>query len=478
MLTEASHPDCDDDRLAEKGPSLVAKTFPDAAALQDPERMADLFRTHLRSANGASPVITSCAVDYIRPSNSRIVLQYTLRGTTGAAEPFTQIVTGTTYSGDRTRSLAEQLLERDPAASAPLGPLALAPVTYAPELDLLIQVFPYDYRLPGLRRIFQGTPEMVDPVVSELGDGPWTVEQALVTTTRYRPDMRAMVRLDVAARDEATGERATRRAYAKVYREDEEGRRAHRVLQIITEGTTREDHGFAVARPIAYVEEWKTLLLSEVPGTRLLQIVRRGDAHGALAAVRRAARAVAGFHQFPFPEGLLPLATQDQEERLATVAATLRANNPRLTTEIDRLAETIGGTLDKSLLMPTHFDLKQGHMLVDERQVGLLDFDKLALGDPLIDVANLVATLGAEREGSERRGERRLALVDAFTDEYFAHVPAAWRERFPARLALAALAEAATTGRGQRGRGGRADLVGRATSAVEQAQRALAGEWL
>jgi aminoglycoside phosphotransferase (APT) family kinase protein len=455
---------------------LIAKAFPNAAALQDPERMADLFRTHLPTATDTLLVIDSCTVDYIRPSNTRISLQYTLRGTTASGEPFAQIVTGLTYDTDRARPLAQRLVRQDPAASAPLGPLALAPVSYSPELDLLIQVFPYDYRLPGLLRLFQGAPEMVEPIVNELGDGPWTVEQATATTARYRPDMRGMVRLDVAVRGSG-GELATRRAYAKVYREGEEARRAHHVLRVLAEGTAREDHGFAVARPIAYVEEWQTLLLGEVPGTRLLQIVRRRDDAGeAAVAVRQAARAVAGFHQFPFPEGLLPVAAQDQEERLATVAETLRANNPGVASDVDRLVEEIGGALDGSPLMPTHFDLKQGHMLVDEERVGLLDFDKLALGDPLIDVANLVATLGAEREGSERRGERRLALVDAFTEEYFAHVPAGWRDRFPARLALAALAEAATTGRGQRGRGGRADVAARAASAVEQAQRALAGD--
>lgn len=440
--------------------------------------MARLFQTHLRSARGAMPAIDSCTIDYVRPSAARMVLQYTLQGTAASGEPFTQIVTGTTYSGDRTRPLVDRLLARDPAASAPLGPLALEPVSYAPELDLMVQVFPYDYRLPGLLRLFQGAPEMVDPVVQEIGDGAWAIEQTSATTARYRPDMRVMVRLDVTARDGATGERVTRRAYAKVYREVEEGRRARQILQVLAEGCAREDRGFAVARPIAYVDGWQTLLLSEVPGTRLLQIIRRGTADEAMPAVRRAARAVAGFHQFPFPEGLLSEAMQDQEERLASVAGTLCANNPSLAPEVDRLVETIGAALGKSPRMPTHFDLKQGHMLLDDQQVGLLDFDKLALGDPLIDVANLVATLGAEREGSAKRGEKRLTLVEGFTDEYFAHVPPSWRERFPARLALAALAEAATTGRGQRGRGSQADLAGRAASAVDQARRVLDGEWL
>jgi len=123
---------------------------------------------------------------------------------------------------------------------------------------------------------------------------------------------------------------------------------------------------------------------------------------------------------------------------------------------------------------PTHFDLKQGHILVDPAAVTILDFDKMAIGDPLIDVANVVATLGAEREGSARRAARRDNLADVFVEEYFSRVPDDWAALFPVHLARATLLEAATTGRGNRGRMGTTKPEDRLASALRRVDELLA----
>lgn len=447
------------------------------ATMQDPDQMRAVFQAHLRPTDGSAIDVQSCQVDYARLSPSRSVLQYTL-GIAGSAngQLSRQVVTGTSFGAERTRALWSQLVASQPDARQAIGPLALPAVSYVPDLDLLLQVFPFDVHLPGLRRLTEASPELMAALFADVGPGAWRLESWSSDVARYRPDMRATLRVEVAARQEATGELEHRRAYAKVYRELDEGRHAYAVLQALWERTWREEAGFAVARPLAFLDDLRTLLISDVPGDRVLEVRRQSARPEAEAALRQAARAIASLHQVSLPDGLLPQARQDKPEQLSAVAAQLSQAHPGQAARIAALVAEITRSLRSTPLAPTHYDLKQGHLLIAGDQVTILDFDKLAMGDPLVDVANVAATLGAERDGTRQRAERRGKFVEAFVDAYFASVPPDWRAAFPAHLALATLVEAGTTGRGMRGRPKRDGHGERVATALTQAERALRGE--
>lgn len=449
----------------------------DQALLQDAEGMRAFLQGQLRSAEGTVFDIRSCEIDYIRQSATRNVVQYTLGlGWNDAAETSSQIVTVVSYGGDRTQKQWLRLMQGDPKARKPVGPLALLPVAYVPEFDLLLQVFPYDSRLPGLVDLINGSSDIFASLLVDADTGYWEAESWDAEVLRYRPDMRAMVRLDIEARQRKTGNLARRRGYAKVYREGQDGSQAFRLQRALWERTQDGEGGFAVAQPVIYIESMRTLLVKEASGERLLQVVRRRGPAEAEDAIRSAARAVAGMHQVALPEGLLPVGQMEKQAQLADVAAGLAKKAPVQAAAIEELVAAIGQAMEDAPVAPTHFDLKQGHILLNGGLATILDFDKMALGNPLVDVANLAATLSAEREGSQVRTERRADLLEAFVDEYFAYAPEGWRAQFPANFALAALLEAGTTGRGQRGRAELDDRAGRVVSALMQAQRALGGE--
>jgi hypothetical protein len=386
------------------------------------------------------------------------------------------VVTGTSFGAERTRALWSQLVASHPDARKAIGPLALPAVSYVPDLDLLLQVFPFDVHLPGLRRLTEETPELMAALFADVGRGAWRLEHWNSDVARYRPDMRATLRIEVAARQEQTGQLEQRRAYAKVYRDLNEGRHAYAVLQTLWERTQSGKQGFAVAQPLAYLDDLRTMLISEVPGDRVLEIRRQSSKPEAEAALRQAARAIASLHQLQLPDDLLPRAWTDKQEQLASVAAQLSRTNPSHAARLAALVTDITQSLGDTPLAPTHHDLKQGHMLIAGDQVTILDFDKLAIGDPLVDVANIAATLGAERDGTRQRAERRGRFVEAFVDTYFSCVPSVWRSTFPAHLALATLVESGTTGRGMRGRPKRNDHGERLDVAITQAERAMRGD--
>ena len=183
---------------------------------RNPERMIPILQTHLRPANGTAIEVQGCAVDYVRQSQGRLLLQYVVR----LAEPASgrtwdqREPAASPYGEDRTDRLVKQLLARGAAATKPIGEPALLPLAYVPELDLMLQVFPYDHQLPALALLLQ--PSLT--VTQSLLDGDaadWTIEAWQAEVLRYRPDQRAAVRLDIRARHVNRDRIATPRVYAR-----------------------------------------------------------------------------------------------------------------------------------------------------------------------------------------------------------------------------------------------------------------------
>src|ERR1051325_5497237 len=278
--------------------------FPQLKIASDPALMLEVFRNHLRPVAGKSLEILDCIPFRFRcrQSTTRCVLQYTLR----VAEPRTgrewdQWVTGIVYAGEgEAERLCHELSAIDMRREIPARWLTFEPVAFVPELQMLVQVFPFDRKLPNLCPALHGALREIEPLLLErLGRGGWRVEDRDIEPTRYRTELGAALRYTFRARARPTDRAETLCCYVKVYRNDR-GEETFQLLQSLSATTDIGTHPYSAVRPIAYLRELRALALEEAPGSALQQVLLLGGVP-AVAAAHVVARAVAAFNQDTLP---------------------------------------------------------------------------------------------------------------------------------------------------------------------------------
>ena len=418
---------------------LADPSFPQLQVAGDPESMRVLFQKHLRPLNNKAYQVRDCRLSRIRyRRGERCVLQYTLRlaeADTGSER--IQWVTGVMYADDKTRRKWEKLRVSYPKQISGIISI-FEPFSFIPDLGMLVQVFPYDRRLPTLPLLIaEPLPELEAPLLARFGSGNWRTEVWNVEPVRYRAGLGAALRLTVQGQDDATGRRMEKRFYAKVYRDEGQGQQTYQVLRALQKHARTNGEGFTVARPLAYLSGLRTLLQEEAPGTPLDEILL-GDGD-TTAAVRRVARALAAFNQGDAPATTQQYLLADQVADLERARRLLGWACPHLRLEVESIIEGVFAGLHEVPLRPTHRDLKADHIFLDGERTIFIDLDSLAKADPVLDPAHLLARLAAMPALFPIPRQRARTAAREFAEEYFSRVPGAWHDRLPFHYAGAVL---------------------------------------
>lgn len=353
-------------------------------------------------------------------------------------------MTGLIYGGDRTRRVWETLIRATPPA--PGRASGLPPAAYLPELDMLVQVFPFDHALPAIADLVAGPPpELAAAITAVFGAGDWRLEGWRAEPVRYRVDHRVALRVDAGARDAASGRTAKRSLFVKAYRLPEESREAYERQRAVAASVAAAGSPFVVAEPLAHSEALRAFVQTEVGGTTLQSIIRQE--RDPTAAARGAAQVVARFHQLPVDAP--PRQIEEDIARLGIAQDRLSIHHPDLAPGIAETIQAIADGLVGVATGPTHGDLKPDHLLFDGDRIALIDFDLMRADDPVRDVANLVLHLAKKRPRAASRGGQAGTVAQAFLDEYFAHVPEPWRQRLPLHQAMVEIDKASALARTQ-----------------------------
>ena len=242
---------------------------------------------------------------------------------------------------------------------------------------------------------------------------------------------------------------------AKVYAGNK-GAIAHESMAALWASPLRRSE-VAIAEPLGYDPERRLLLQGPVPGDRTLKQLMidafQGDAcdPGPLEPlIRKSARGLADLHRSGVSIGQTRRWRDDLDEltsrrnRVLGVVPELASYGAELLAALEELDRSVPPDPD----VPSHGSFRAAQVLVDDDDIGFIDFDSFAQAEPALDVAEFAfrleqlalvktATQRADGEGAEHRAAVD-HLTSAFLDEYRRHAEVS-QERVTLWWAVAAL---------------------------------------
>ena len=398
--------------------------LPQLVMAVDELRMREVFQQHLRPRLGRTYEVQECRLNRVRcRRGNRCILQYGLRLIeAGSGHEWEQSVTGCLYSAPgRARHLYQKQL-KFASATLPDG-LPYEPFAFVPELEMFVQVFPYDRHLSTLPQLLQAPPiDFQSVLLGRLGSGAWSIEKVSTETIRYRAGLGATLRYAMVFRNATTGEAQSQTCYLKAY-PDERGAQTFQLLSQLHEHKHRISPRLDVVQPIAYSAQSRALLLEQAPGVPLEQLLLQGDEP---AAIETIAGVLAALNQSGFASARQH--TRENEiNNLQRARARLQWACPHLRADLERIVQTVAAAWVELPRAPVHRDLKTDHVLWDGDRMVLIDLDSFALAHPLLDPAQFLARLAVLPYRVPLPQERARSAAALFAEKYFARVPRAWR---------------------------------------------------
>ena len=407
--------------------------LPRLAAALDPAGMTRRFANGFAErALGPAPRVRACEVEevYHRAGHHcGILYRLRLEGAGGA---------------DRDEWLYARMLPREilrerfdkalgaivAAGASALVSTALDPVSLWEDLDMIVWAFPNDPKLPGLRA-------MADParVRGELerrrgGPGPAAAPDGIrngdgslvIERVKYMPTKRCVLRYRVAPEPGSDGPRTPSVFYAKAYPAGASGLSFH-LQRAARERLGASGAAVEIAEPLVHVPAESVIWFADWGGSG---IVGEAAERGWEAMAERAAAALAAFHRVALPglpEHASPLMElEEAREDAAKYGARVGLPARPVFAMLARLERELPRTGDRPAVS-LHGAFRAEHVLVRGDAAAFLDLDGMALGDPLVDVAEFVASLEFLALGSTAGPIDPEPVSRRFIERYAAGVP-------------------------------------------------------
>ncbi|WP_020482003.1 aminoglycoside phosphotransferase family protein [Methylomonas sp. MK1] len=343
------------------------------APLLDAELMASALQRHLPECLAGDWQVTGCEIQHPRYKTYRLAenlersflaLVYHLRGRQLPSSIADQrIFYARAYLGQRSHQAFAQ------AQSSGENAIHLA------ELGMVGWRFPNDPAMPWLARLMDSRqiPELGQPLLSA------------IEIVNYRPEIRCTARYRFAACEAEPA----RVVYGKTYA-DERGRTVYDNLHVLQK-QSQSDAAFIMPAALAYTADHHTLWLEGLQGQMLTEL---DFTAGVAEKIPALANALAAFHQFTPPP--LPVVTSQQQlrewrKKADKLSYAYPAIQPALTALLNELRQE---SPEFEVLGLIHGDFHIDQLLVlPDGSLALFDYDELAVGDPLQDLANFAADL-------------------------------------------------------------------------------------
>ncbi len=407
---------------------LAVLPFEDAVEVAfDTSEMLIRFKEHF------SPYMPVEGFDECRLSRVRVrdgqrgVFQYEIAiANTKASQGRIVSATGTIYANKDASHIVRKLSKQD-SVDAKCSAVASSMT----QLNMLVQLFPQDRRLPHLSTVLNKFPTPLVKIVSSYFGVPGhNVEQCKVSVVRYRAGLSAVLRISPPS--SAWNDRSSRNLFAKIYPASEEAKRSFDQLKRLS--TLCANAGVTCVSPIGFVEPYATVLLEGAVGLTLEDML---TSNYSPSVMRNVAETLAKLNTSSVRLDRHHT-SQQQSQCLIRAVRRLCAACPKLTSTVKGIACKISN-YPEVVLAPTHRDIKPEHLFFDKRGVTFIDCDSMAMADPVIDPAMLLARMTALSAQGVLASSVREDAAKEFVTEYFQHVPAEWMLRMNHHFAGALL---------------------------------------
>jgi len=191
-------------------------------------------------------------------------------------------------------------------------------------------------------------------------------------------------------------------------------------MQVIYNAGFGAGADFAIAKPVAYLSPFNTLLEEMVQGTRSSEVFLGGKPDEQIGAARRCAGWLARFHNFGPQQGK---ATNPEEFILQLQRWTnmIKQCNASFSEKCDALfhrLEAVAPTLSTLKLCPGHGSYMAGHVFFDGSRTVVIDLDEYDMADPARDLAWFIVYL--KRLGLKHKANLNVfdQTVEAFLAAY------------------------------------------------------------
>jgi hypothetical protein len=311
------------------------------------------------------------------------------------------------------------------------------PVSFWPEMDMVLHTFPYDPELPYLGQLLEI--DFVKQQVEENLDGfglpsGWKCLEITPFLGKYRPNKRCILRYQLVMAD-AAGNRRQFVFYSKTY-DSPQSRYVYGIVRKLYASPACASGQLNIPRPLAHLDSANTLWLLAWEGRNFnATMQQQGWEHLPQSGfMPKIAGMLAALHQIDMTElqlvpGPSPASVlENMRGDIDDIARFLPEQRPVLD-ELIRILEDAAGGLEADAPQATiHGTFKVAQILCRDdpdgrSQLALVDFDSVACGDPLYDVAEFIASLLYLRMTDRIPAASIMESVEIFLTSYQKQVP-------------------------------------------------------
>lgn len=265
---------------------------------------------------------------------------------------------------------------------------------------------------------------------------------------RYKPGSRCTIVYQLEYRDGNGNERSwPHLVVAKTYR-NEKGQHAYQSMRAVWESPLGSSQAVTIAEPLAYISDMKILVQGPIREQQTLKemirsaVIKRTPQaiDEMLHFMRKTADGVVAMHNSGAESAQIwtwenELAVvQEQVDNLAASIPALKVGAEPLLSRLVALAQAY----PPDRAVPSHGSFRPAQVLINQGQIGFIDFDSFCLSEPALDLALFTASvksigLTAAEEDEDApmldraEQEARLELLEnacrVFLEEYEASLP-------------------------------------------------------